>query len=92
MMKRLFNIILCACALVWASCVGDNNVKDYTDNTPSQDKGVLLLNVGTRATDGNTRDYLLLIYKNEGGKAMLVRKYNSSKADMQKPEYTIITR
>ena len=87
MMKRLFNIILCACALVLASCVGDNNVKDYTDNTPSQDKGVLLLNVGTRATDGNTRDYLLLIYKNEGGKAMLVRKYDSSKADMQKPEY-----
>ena len=86
-MKRLFNIILCACALVLASCVNDNNVKDYTDNSPSQDKGVLLLNVGTRAVDSNTRDYTLLIYKNEGDKAMLVRKYDSSKPDMQKPEY-----
>ena len=86
-MKRLFNIIVCACALALASCVNDGNVQDATDNTPSGDKGVLVLNVGTRATDGTERDYILSIYKNESGKAMLVRKYDSSKSDMQKPEY-----
>lgn len=87
MMKRLFNIVVCACALALASCINDGNVQDVTDNTPSGDKGVLVLNVGTRATDGTKRDYILSIYKNEGGKATLVRKYDSSKADMQKPEY-----
>ena len=86
-MKRLFNIIVCACALVLASCVNDGKVQDATDNSPSQDKGVLELNVGTRATDGSERNYILSIYKNESGKATLVRKYDSSKADMQKPEY-----
>ena len=86
-MKRFFNIILSVCALALASCVGDGNVKDVADNTPSQEKGALVLNVGTRATDGTQRDYVLFIYKNEGGKATLVRKYDSSKADMQKPEY-----
>ena len=86
-MKRFFNIILSVCALALASCVGDGNVKDVADNTPSQEKGALVFNVGTRATDGTQRDYVLFIYKNEGGKATLVRKYDSSKADMQKPEY-----
>ena len=86
-MKRLFNIIVCACALALASCVNDGNVQNDIDNTPSGDKGVLVLNVGTRATDGTVHDYLLSIYKNENSKATLVRKYDSSKADMQKPEY-----
>ena len=86
-MKRFFNICLCACALALASCVNDGNVKDPVDNTPSQDKGALILNVGTRTTDGTQRDYVLSIYKNENGKTMLVRKYDSSKSDMQKPEY-----
>ncbi len=87
-MKRFFNICLCVCLLVLVACVNDGKVKDNAiDNTPSQEKGVLMLNVGTRATDGTERDYILSIYKNEAGKAMLVRKYDSSKAEMQKPEY-----
>ena len=85
-MKRLFNIIVCACALVVSSCVNDGKVQNATDNTPSEDKGVLVLNVGTRA-DGTQHDYILFIYKNEEGKATLVRKYDSSNAEMQKPEY-----
>ena len=86
-MKRFFNIIICACALAMASCVSDGKVNDATDNTPSEDKGVLVINVGTRANDGSTRDYILSIFKNDGGKSTLVRKYDSSKSDMQKPEY-----
>ena len=87
-MKRFFNICLCVCLLVLVACVNDGKVKENAiDNTPSQEKGVLMLNVGTRATDGTERDYILSIYKNEAGKAMLVRKYDSSKAEMQKPEY-----
>ena len=70
-----------------ASCVSDGTTTEPTENAPSQDKGALILNVGTRATDGSERDYVLFIYKNEGGKSTLVRKYDSSKADMQKPEY-----
>ena len=87
MMKRLFNIVVCACALVLASCVNDSNVQNANDNTPSEDKGVLVLNVGTRTNDGATYDYILSIFKNEDGKSTLVRKYDSSNADMQKPEY-----
>jgi hypothetical protein len=88
MMKRLFNIVLCVCALAVASCVNDNTTNEQTaENAPSQDKGVLVINVGTRATDGTQRDYILSIYKNESGKATLVRKYDSSKEEMQKPEY-----
>ena len=86
MMKRLFNIIVCACALVMSSCVNDGKIQNATDNTPSEDKGVLVLNIGTRA-DGTQHDYILFIYKNEEGKAMLVRKYDSSNAEMQKPEF-----
>ena len=86
-MKIFFNIIVCACALALASCVNDGNDQSTIDNTPSGDKGALMLNVGTRTTDGTQRDYVLSIYKNESGKATLVRKYDSSKADMQKPEY-----
>ena len=86
MMKRLFNIIVCACALVVSSCMSDATTSEPTENAPSQDKGALILNVGTRA-DGTQHDYILFIYKNEGEKATLVRKYDSSKADMQKPEY-----
>ena len=86
-MRRVFNICIWACALVLASCVSDTNVKD-ADNTPAADKGVLKLNVATRATEGQTqRDYILSIYKNDADKQTLVRKYDSSKADMQKPEY-----
>ena len=86
-MKRFFNIVICACALAMVSCVSNGNINDANTNTPSEDKGVLVLNVGTRATDGSTRDYILSIFKNEGEKSTLVRKYDSSKADMQKPEY-----
>ena len=86
-MKRFINIIICACALAVASCIDGSNDQSATDNTPSGDKGVLVLNVGTRTTEGAERDYILSIYKNEGDKATLVRKYDSSKEDMQKPEY-----
>ena len=87
-MKRLFNIVLCVCALAVASCINEQTTNEQTaENAPSQDQGVLVLNVGTRANDGSQRDYLLSIYKNEGDKATLVRKYDSSKSDMQKPEY-----
>lgn len=88
MMKRLFNICLCVCALALASCVNGGKVDDGGNNTPSGDKGVLILNVATRTAEGEPqRDYTLCIYKNEAGKQTLVRKYDSSKADMQKPEY-----
>ena len=88
MMKRLFNICLCACALALASCVSDGKVADGGSNTPSEEKGALILNVATRTTEGQTqRDYTLCIYKNEAGKQTLVRRYDSSKEDMQKPDY-----
>ena len=86
MMKRLFNICLWVCALALVSCINDPKVKEQ-DNTPSGEKGVVLLNVATRTVDGTTFDYILSIFKNEAGKSMLVRKYDSSKSDMQKPEY-----
>ncbi|MBE6194519.1 MAG: DUF4493 domain-containing protein [Rikenellaceae bacterium] len=87
-MRRLLNIVLCACALALASCVGDGKVNDLQGgNTPSEDKGVLTINVGTRSESDTVRDYILSIYKNEGGKSTLVRKYDSSKEDMQKPQY-----
>ena len=74
------------CALALASCVSDGKTNDNT-NTPSGEKGVLVLNVATRTENSPKRDYILEIYKNESGKATLVRKYDSAKADMQKPEY-----
>ena len=87
-MRRIVNIVLCACALALASCVGNGNICDTTNNnTPSEDKGVVTLNVSTRAESGGKRDYILSIFKNESGKSTLVRKYDSSKENMQKPEY-----
>ena len=86
-MRRLFNICLWACALALVSCINDPNTKQQ-DNTPSAEKGALVLNVATRTAEGEPqRDYILCIYKNEEGKQTLVRKYDSSKEDMQKPEY-----
>ena len=87
-MRRILNIILCACAVVLASCVSDNHVNSTMGgNTPSEDKGVVTLNVNTRTESGGKRDYTLSIFKNESGKSTLVRKYDSSRNDMQKPEY-----
>lgn len=86
-MRRLFNIVLCACALALASCVSDGKVKDAASNTPSEEKGALTINIGTRTEGGAERDYILSIFKNESGKSTLVRKYDSSKEDMQKPEF-----
>ncbi len=86
-MKRLFNICLWACLLALASCVNDPNTKQQ-ENTPSEEKGALVLNVATRTAEGQTqRDYILCIYKNEGEKQTLVRKYDSAREDMQKPDY-----
>ena len=89
MMKRLLNILVCACALAVVSCIGDGKVKDSGTNTPSGEKGVLMLNIATRTEEGDAtgRDYVLCIYKNEGSKSTLVRKYDSSKEEMLKPEY-----
>ena len=87
-MRRIVNIVLCACALALVSCVSDGKVNNTSgDNTPSEDKGVVTLNVSTRAESGGKRDYILSIFKNESGKSTLVRKYDSSREDMQKPEY-----
>ncbi len=69
------------------SCVSDGKVKDMSDNTPSADKGSLTINIETRTESGAMRDHILCIYKNESGKSTLVRKYDSAKSDMQKPEY-----
>ena len=85
-MKRILNICLYVCALALASCVSDGKTNDNT-NTPSGEKGVLVLNVATRTENSPKRDCVLEIYKNESGRATLVRKYDSAKADMQKPEY-----
>ena len=88
MMRRFFNICLWACSVALVSCINDPKVKSTADNTPSEDKGVLVLNVATRTTEGQTqRDYTLCIYKNEEGKQTLVRKYDSSNEEMLKPEY-----
>ena len=86
-MKRLFDILICVCALAFASCVNDGCADNGT-NAPSGEKGVVMLNIATR-TEGGTvaRDYVLGIYKNEGTTETLVRKYDSSKEEMQKPEY-----
>ena len=84
-MKRLFNIVLCVCALVATSCINDG-ANTQTSNTPSSEKGVLTLNIATRADGSPSRDYILSIFKNEGGKATLVRKYDSTREDMQKPD------
>ena len=90
-MKRFYNILtICVCAfsLALSSCVSNGKVDDAAgDNTPSNDKGAVKISVGTRTESGGERDYVLSIYKNDGGKATLVRKYDSSKEDMQKPEY-----
>ncbi len=89
-MKRFYNILsICVLALfALSSCVSDSKVKDLSgDNTPSADKGALTISIDSRAESGTKRDYILSIYKNENGKSILVRKYNSSKEDMQKPEY-----
>ena len=88
MMKRLLNIIVCACILALASCVNRGGLAENGSNTPSEEKGVVMLNIATRTENGAVgRDYVLCIYKNEGSKATLVRKYDSSKEEMQKPDY-----
>ena len=47
-----------------------------------------MLNIATRTESGTKNpNYILSIYKNEGGKSTIVRKYDSSREDMQKPEY-----
>ena len=86
-MKRLLNILICVCGLAFASCVNDGCADNGT-NAPSGEKGVVMLNIATRTESGAAvRDYVLGIYKNEGDKTTLVRKYDSSKDEMQKPEY-----
>lgn len=89
-MKSFYNILsICVLALfALSSCVNDDKVNDLSGgNTPSEEKGVLTINVGSRTESGTAYDYILSIYKNEGGKSTLVRKYDSSKESMQKPEY-----
>ena len=90
-MRRVFNICIWACALVLASCVSDTNVKD-ADNTPAADKGVLKLNVATRATEGQTqRDYILSIYKNDADKQKCISEAKSVLRDGGKIFFAFIS-
>lgn len=83
-MKRLYNILLvCACTMALVSCMNDAKVKESGDNTPSAEKGVLSLNIGTRNSDGNTPSYTISIYQIADSKSTLVRKYTKE----DKPEY-----
>ena len=75
-MKRVFNIIVCMCLAALVSCVNTNKV-DNGNNQPSGDKGALTLSVDTRTTSGETLDYVLRIYQNNGESQKLVRKYTS---------------
>ena len=69
-----------------AACVNSPKV-DNTDNAPSTEKGAVKLNVATRTTEGEAhRDYILSIYKHEGDKQTIVRKYDSSNEEMLLPE------
>ena len=73
--------------LALVACVNSPKA-DNADNAPSTEKGAVKLNVATRTTDGAAqRDYILSIFKKEADKQTLVRKYDSSNADMQMPEY-----
>ena len=81
-MKRLFNICLWACALALVSCVSNTKVNEGADNTPSAEKGVLTLNVGTRNAEG-IPSYTISIYQIVDSKSTLVRKYTKE----DKPEY-----
>ena len=76
-MKRVFNIIICMCLAALVSCVNTNNVNNG-NNQPSGDKGALSLSVDTRTTSGETLDYVLRIYQNNGESQKLVRKYTSN--------------
>lgn len=80
-MKRLFNILLSALLLTLTSCMSDGKVKDATNNTPSEDKGVVRLCVGTRAS--LPESYTIYIYNIVDSKSTLVRKYNNN----EMPEY-----
>lgn len=83
-MKRLYNILLvCACVLALASCIGDGNVKEVEGNTPSGDTGLLLLNIDTRNAEGEIPSYTIGIYQIVNSKSTLVRKYTKE----DKPEY-----
>ena len=83
-MKRLYNILfVCVCALALVSCLDDAKVKEGTDNTPSAEKGVLMLNVGTRSSEGNDPSYTINIHQIVDSKSTLVRKYTKE----DKPEY-----
>ena len=83
-MKRLYNILLvCAGLLALASCANDGKVKEIADNTPSEDKGVLSLNIDTRNLEESAPSYTISIYQIVDSKSTLVRKY--TKEDL--PEY-----
>ena len=82
-MRRFFNIFLSIALLALASCVGDGKVKESGDNTPSGDKGVVKLNVGSRTVTSLPENYTIYIYNIVDSKSTLVRKYGNN--DM--PEY-----
>ena len=79
-------IYACVVAVMLVSCANDGDINEVTNGFTSEDeKGVLMLRVGTRNENDTNRDYILRIFKNEEGKSTLVRKYDSAK-DTQ-PEY-----
>lgn len=77
-MKRFFNIFLSALLLALASCVSDGKVKESTDNTPSENKGVVRLSVGTRTSASLSDNYTIYIYNIVDSKSTLVRKYSNN--------------
>ena len=73
-MKRLLYILLCTTLLSLTSCVESGKV-DNGSNIPDGEKGILTLNIDSRAAEGALPDFTLSIYQKSGASAMLVRKY-----------------
>ncbi len=81
-MKRLLYILLCSALLSLTSCI--ENKGDNSNNLPDGEKGVLTLNISSRAAESALPDFTLCIYQKGGASEMLVRKYS---AGDEIPEY-----
>ena len=86
-MKNLFNHIICLVVLALVSCVNADAVVENknTGNQPSTtEMGALTLRLDTRSLEGESLNYVLRIYQNNGEEKKLVRKYTS---DNELPQY-----
>ena len=86
-MKNLFNHIICLVVLALVSCVNADAVVENknTGNQPStSEMGALTLRLDTRSLEGESLNYVLRIYQNNGEEKKLVRKYTS---DNELPQY-----